>query len=156
MRRQFVILFALAGLLFAAVAAGASMLVLDGSNSAPGSGKTEAACAGPLIVTHPVERAGHDNNRITYVRIEGDMTACAGQTMLVEVDLTGLAHAYAVHVFDGTETDLSLVFDATTGDFYDTDPDSLAGSLVPAGSRLDPIKVKDFGLVTLTIAAEWA
>lgn len=156
MRRQFVLLFAVAGALFAAVVAGASMLVLDGSNSAPGSGKTEAACAGPLIVTHPVERAGHDNNRITTVRVEGDMTACLGQTMLVEVDLANLAHAYAVHVFDGTETDLSFVFDAVAGDFYDTDPTSVDGSLVPAGARLDPIKVKDFGLVTLTIAAMWA
>ncbi len=156
MRKQFVLLFAVAGLLFATVVAGASMLVLDGSNSAPGSAKTEAACAGPLIVTHPVERAGHDNNRIVNVHISGNMTACGGQTMLVEVDLTNLAHAYAVHFFDGTETALTFVFDATTGDFYDTDPTAVSGALVPAGVRLDPIKVKDFGLVTVTIASEWA
>lgn len=153
---RFAALFAGAGALLAVVAAGTSMLVLDGSSSGPDSSRTVAECAGPLTVTHPAERAGRHNHHITTVHVQGDMTACLGQTMLVEVDLTGAAQAYAVHVFDGTETHLTFVFDAAAGDFYDTDPTSVDGSLTVAGARLDPIAATDFGLVTVTIAAVWS
>lgn len=149
---------AASALVFGVVAAGASALVLDGSDSAPGSGKTDAACAGPLVVTNPVEQGGHDNNRITHVTITGDMTKCTGQTLLTEVDLdgTGTNHAYGVYQFPADTTEVTLTFDATTGQFYDTAPTPSGGTLVPAGSQLEPIKAKDFGLVTLTIAKTWA
>lgn len=138
------------------IVAGASVLNLNGSDSAPGSGKGEAACAGPLKVTNPVSNGGHDNNRIVHMTIDGDMTQCQGQTLLVEVDIDTGGHAYAVHEFNDSVTNsLNLVFDVTTGDFYDTYPTAVGGTLVDAGVRLDPIKAKDFGLYTLTIASNW-
>ena len=155
MRKRTLMATVAAVVLFSGVTAGASSLVLDGSDSAPGTGTGQAACAGPLIVTNPVDMGGHDNNRVVHVNIDGDMTACVGQTMLVEVDLSFAEHAYAVHVFGEDETYLTLTFDAATGDFYDTAPVPTAGTLVVAGSRLDPIKAKDFGLVTVTIASSW-
>lgn len=157
MMRKIVPAIATLGMLFAVTAAGASVLDLTGSDSAPGSGKTEAACAGPLIVTNPVEQNGHDNNTIVHVDVDGDMTNCVGQTILVEVDLDnkGVAHAYAVRQFTVPTSQETFTFNLTTGDFYDTAPTPLNGSLTPNGTRLAPIKAKDFGLVTLTIAQTW-
>lgn len=157
MKRSWLNLAMTAGLLFVLTAVGASNLVLDGSDSAPGSGKSPMACAGPLVVSNPVKMGGHDNNRITYVKVTGDMSACIGQTMLVEVDLddAGVAHAYAVHQFTDPVSTLTFDFDVDSGDFTDTMPTVEDGTLVPAGTSLDPIKVKDFGLVTLTIATTW-
>lgn len=142
-------------ILFSGVTAGASALVLEGSDSAPGSGKTEAMCAGPLTVNNPVAIGLHDNNRVEHVDVHGNMKACVGQTMLVEVDLPDGAHAYAVHVFGEDEMFLSFVFDETTGDFYDTMPVPNDGTLEVTGTRLAPVHSKNFGLVTLTIAGTW-
>lgn len=148
---------AAATIAFGVVGVGASLLDLTGSDSAPGSGKTEAACAGPLVVTNPVEQGGHDNNRVTHVTITGDMTKCEGQTMLVDVALTGTpANAYAVYQFpSGGETTLTFTFNATTGQFYDTAPTPSGGTLIPAGNRVGPVKAKDFGTVDITIASTW-
>ena len=148
---------AAATIAFGIVGVGASLLDLSGSDTAPGSGKTEAACAGPLVVTNPVEQGGHDNNRVTHVTVAGDMTNCGGQTMLVDAALTGTpANAYAVYQFpSGGATTLTFTFDATTGQFYDTAPAPAGGTLVPAGSRVGPVKAKDFGTVDITIAKTW-
>lgn len=144
-----------AGMLFAVTAVGASLLDLSGSDTAPGSGKTEAACAGPLIVTNPVTIGGHNNNKIEHVDVTGDMSECVGETMLVEVDLyDDTAHAWAVKQLTGSGS-LTFTFDATTGDFYDTAPTASGGTLVPAGSKVAPYKDKDFGLVTISIASTW-
>ena len=120
MRNRTLVAAVAAVVLFSGVTAGASSLVLDGSDSAPGTGTGQAACAGPLIVTNPVDMGGHDNNRVVHVNIDGDMTAFVGEAMLVEVDLSIAEHAYAVHVFGEDETYLTFTFDATTGDFHDT------------------------------------
>ena len=84
------------------------------------------------------------------------MTACVGQQMLLEVDLPELAHAYAVYTFTEETELVTLTFDADTGDFRDTLPTVTDGALVPAGDRLDPVKAKDYGLDTITIAHTWA
>lgn len=142
-------------LLFSGVTAGASALVLDGSDTAPGTGKGEAMCAGPLTVNNPVAIGLHDNIRVEHVDVHGNMKACVGQTMLVEVDLPAGEHAYAVHVFGEDEMFLSFVFDDTTGDFYDTMPLAVDGTLQVQGDRLEPQHAKNFGLVTITIASRW-
>ena len=144
-----------AGMLFAVTAVGASLLDLSGSDTAPGSGKTEAACAGPLIVTNPVTIGGHNNNKIEHVDVAGDMSQCNGQTMLVEVDLyEDTAHAWAVAQLSGASS-LTFTFDETTGDFYDTAPSAAGGTLVPTGTMVGPYKDKEFGLVTISIASTW-
>ena len=154
--KRFASLAILIAMATAVIVAGASVLSLSGSDTAPGSGKGEAACAGPLKVTNPISNGGHDNNRITHMLIEGDMTRCQGQTLLVEVDIDTGGHAYATHKFlNSTTTSLDLAFDVASGRFYDTYPTAVGGSLVDAGVRLDPIKAKDFGLYTLTIASTW-
>ncbi len=148
---------AVAAVALAVLAAGASLLALDGSDQAPGSGVTKAECAGPLVVSGPVEQGGHDNNRVSHVTITGDMTDCAGQTMLVEVDLDGIgvAHGYAVYQVPPATSAVDLLFDGSSGDFYDTQPTPSGGTLVPAGSRLGPSKATAFGLITVTIAQTW-
>lgn len=149
-----------AGMLFSVFAVGASLLDLSGSDTAPGTGTTEAACAGHLIVTHPVKlQPGHNNKRITIVKADGDMTQCVGQTMLVEVDLyEDTEHAYAVKQITEPINTVTFTFDETTGDFYSVQPTASGGTLVfqPADPKLDPIKDKDFGLVTISIAKTWA
>ncbi len=125
---------------------------LAGSDRAPGEGKTEAACAGNLTITHPVQNGGHDNNRIVNVYVDGNMTACEGETIRLEIDLPDGAHAYASEVIGNNVSALTFTFDATTGDFTDSPPQALDGKLVNVGQRLDPPKAKDFGLVDLLIA----
>lgn len=142
----------------AVVGVGASVLVLGASDGAPGSGKAEAACAGPLAIANPVTKIGHDLDAVVEVSITGDLTECAGQTMLVEVDLddTGVEHAYAVYLVPLATTSVVLDFDATTGAFYDTAPTAAGGTLLPEGDRMAPVRARDFGLVTVTIASRWS
>lgn len=134
---------------------GASLLNLTGSDSAPGEAKTDAACAGALIVKHPVRNLGPDANGISNLTITGDMTDCTNQTIKVEVDLVGTSHAYAIRKIGPNTTSLVFNFDATTGDFTDTTPTALNGDLVSQGLRLPPQTAQAFGLVTVTIAKTW-
>jgi hypothetical protein len=134
---------------------GASLLNLTGSDSAPGEAKTNAACAGALVVKTPVRNLGHDANDISNVSITGDMTNCTNQTIKVEVDLEGPNHAYAIRKIGPNTTSLVFNFDAATGDFTDTTPTALNGDLVSQGLRLPPQSAQAFGLVTVTIAKTW-
>jgi hypothetical protein len=131
------------------------VLNLSGSDSAPGEGKADAACASNLVITHPVSNGGHDNNRILHVTVTGDMTECEGQTMRVEVDLPNAEHAYAIEKIGADVRSIEFIFDETSGDFTDTSPVAVDGELVAQGSLLGPVKAKDFGLVSLLIASSW-
>ena len=93
MRNRTLVAAVAAVVLFSGVTAGASSLVLDGSDSAPGTGTGQAACAGPLIVTNPVDMGGYDNNRVVHVNIDGDMTVCVGGAVLAVV--LGVRRRYA-------------------------------------------------------------
>lgn len=157
MRRIFMLIIG-ATLVIALVQAGASMIDLSGSDTAPGSNKGDAACAGPLHIETPVSNGGHDNNQITHMTIAGNMTACMGETLLVEVDNDDGSgtHAYATYYIDNSSTTLiDLQFDAVTGDFYDTYPTASGGGLVDTGTLVAPMKAKYFGLYTITIASSW-
>lgn len=143
-------------LVFGITGTGASMLTLAGSDSAPASGTGSPACAGPLIVTHPISSG--DGHHIGHVTVLGDMTLCGGQTMLLVVPLSGTpSMAYAVYQFptEGASS-VTLTFDALTGDFRDTVPTPVGGTLTPTGSRIEPVKAKDFGMAELTIGQTWA
>lgn len=155
MRKRILIAIAVLATVFVVSVVGASVLDLSGSDRAPGEGKTEAACASNLTVEHPVSSGGHDNNRITHVDINGDLTDCEGQTVRVEVDLDNAEHAYAFRKIGAGVTSVSFVFDANTGDFTDSAPLAQDGELVSTGNLLDPIKAKDFGLVNILIASSW-
>lgn len=134
---------------------GASLLNLTGSDSAPGEAKTDAACAGALIVKTPIRNMGHDANEISDVSITGDMTNCTNQTIKVEVDLEGSSHAFAIRKIVPNTTSLVFNFNSTNGDFTDTAPTALNGDLVSQGLRLPPQSAHAFGLVTVTIAKTW-
>lgn len=152
MNRRVLIALAALAAVFAISVAGASVLNLAGSDRAPGEGKTEAACAGNLTIQHPVQNGGHDNNRIVNVYVNGDMTACEGETMRLEVDLADGSHAYASEVIGNNVSALTFTFDQQTGDFTDTAPEVLDGQLVNVGDKVQPPKAKDFGLVSVLIA----
>lgn len=141
-------------LVFGITGAGASMLTLTGSDTAPASGTGSPACAGPLVVTHPIDVAG---GRIGHVSVTGDMSLCGGQTLLIAIPLGGTpAMAYGVYQFptDGASS-VTLTFDATTGDFHNALPTPSGGTLTPTGARVGPVKAKDFGAVELTIGKTW-
>lgn len=141
---------------FALGVAGASVLNLAGSDRAPGAGTTEAACvSGNLTVQNPVQNGGHDNNRVVHVYVSGDMTACEGETLRVEVDLADGAHAYAFRVIGHEVDQMTFTFDEQTGDFTDAAPTVTNGHLVQAGSLVAPQKAKDFGLVNVLVASSF-
>ena len=155
MRKRLIFAVVTLALGFVISVVGASVLNLAGSDSAPGEGKTDAACASNLVITHPVSNGGHDNNRILHVTVSGDMTECEGQTMRVEVDLPNAEHAFAVEKIGADVRSIEFLFNETTGDFTDTAPIAVDGELVAQGDLLGPIKAKDFGLVSLLIASSW-
>ena len=162
MNRRAMVLGGIGVMFFTTMAVGASTLVLEGSDGAPGTGKTEMSCATNLAVKNPIHLVAHDNMQISHVDISGEMAACEGQYMVVEVDLPDGPdadiiedHAYAIHQFAANDHNLVFHFHAVSGDFYDTYPALVDGHPVPTGTKLSPIAVKDFGLVTVTIAATW-
>ncbi|CAB4616491.1 MAG: hypothetical protein F2590_03885 [Actinobacteria bacterium] len=155
MRKRLIFAVVTLALVFVISVVGASVLNLAGSDSAPGEGKTDAACASNLVITHPVSNGGHDNNRILHVTVTGDMTECEGQAMRVEVDLPNAEHAFAVEKIGADVRSIEFLFNETTGDFTDTAPIAVDGELVAQGDLLGPIKAKDFGLVSLLIASSW-
>lgn len=148
-------------MVFGITGVGASLLSLTGSDTAPGSAKTEAACVeGSLVVTNPVETGYEHGHTVNYVTVAGDMTACNGQTMLVEVTIDGTPSlAYGVYEFTTSDV-TSLVFgfaDATDPDatFTDTAPTVVDGGLVVAGDEVEPVKAKEYGQTDITIAQTW-
>jgi hypothetical protein len=155
-KRWIIILVSLVSV-FTVGVVGASVLNLNGSDSAPGESKTEAACASNLVVKHPVETSGPDENKITTVNITGDLSMCIDQTIRVDVNLdVSNSHVYAIKKITADDVaGITFTIDATTGDFYDQKPTPLDGGLVPAGSLADALTVKDFGMTTITIARAW-
>lgn len=153
-RRLIVVLGAIIAVFVIAIV-GASSLNLTGSDSAPGEGKTVAACANNLVVKSAVDTSVPESNTVNKVTITGDMTQCVGQQMRVEVDKPGTDHAWAVYSITSPISSLTLEFNATTGIFYDTKPTVSSGTLQTSGARIAPLPVTDFGLVTVTIAKTW-
>lgn len=159
MRKRFLLIIVALVAVFVVGTVGASVLGLNGSNSAPGESKTEAACASNLVVKTPVATAGHDANSIDSVDITGDLSKCIDQTLRAEVDLDVTnAHIWAVHKItaaDAQASKVTLTINTATGDFYTGKPVAQSGELVPTGARSDLVSVKNFGLTTITIAQTW-
>lgn len=155
MNRRLIVLFGAIIGVFVIAIVGASSLNLTGSDSAPGEGKTVAACANNLVVKSVVDTSAPEANTVSKVIINGDMTQCVGQQMRVEVDKPGTDHAWAVYTITTPINSLTLDFDATTGVFYDAKPTATSGILQSSGTRIAPLPVTDFGQVTVTIAKTW-
>jgi hypothetical protein len=155
-KRWIIILVSLVSV-FTVGVVGASVLNLSGSDSAPGESKTEAACASNLVVKHPVETSGHDENKINTVNITGDMSMCIDQTIRVEVDLdVSNSHVYATKKITAADIEgITFTFDSETGDFYTEKPIASNGGLVNVGDLSGAISVQEFGLTTITIAKAW-
>ena len=137
---------------FGLTVAGASVLNLAGSDRAPGEGTTEAACAGNLTIQSPVKAAGVHKNKVVNVYVTGDMTACEGESIKVEVGVANNTTAYATRVIGANVTELIFTFDQQTGDFTDTAPTVVDGQLVDSGAKVAPQKAQDYGLVSVLIA----
>ncbi len=153
-RRMLVIIGAIA-VVFVIGVVGASTINIAGSDNAPGEGKTVANCVTDLTIKTPVDTSVHDANQIKVMNISGALAPCVGETLRAEVDLENGSHVWAIFKITTAMTTLSLNFNATTGDFYDTKPTVTNGDLVVAGSRVAPVLVKDFGMTTITIAKTW-
>lgn len=151
MNKRLLIALAALAAVFGISVAGASVLNLSGSDRAPGSGTTEAACAGNLTIQAPVKQGGPDNKKIVNVYVKGDMTACEGQTIRLEADLKGIP-AYAFRIIGKDVKELTFVFDAREGDFKDTTPSVVDGQLVSEGRPVAPGNAKDFGQIDVLIA----
>ncbi|MDQ1287930.1 MAG: hypothetical protein QG622_1495 [Actinomycetota bacterium] len=152
-------------MVFAVSSVGASMLDINQASDPPpasAKGADEATCAGELTIKNPVNRGGGDTHgTVTHVRVEGDTHLCAGQTLLVEVELLGIpgfTRAHALRLLTGEQVNtLNFAFkNGDTGDFYYgipvANPD---GSLSPGDTLAPPVKAENFGQVTLTVAKGW-
>jgi hypothetical protein len=153
-RRILVIIGAIA-VVFVIAVVGASTINVAGSDNAPGEGKTVANCVTDLVIKTPVDTATPEANQVKVMTITGALEPCVGETLRAEVDLENGSHVWAIKKITTAVTSITLTFDATTGDFYDTKPTVTAGELVVAGTRVAPVLVKDFGMTTITIAKTW-
>ena len=146
----------LPGLALNAVAflvAGAAVLSLVGSDTAPTTGLTDPHCERGITVTKVIVSAG----RVTSIEVSGDMTRCSGQTMRVAVTRVKKPSTefYGVYRFATGSELVSLTFDETEGAFRDTQPLPVDGTLEATGLRVAPEKDKDLGDVNVTIAQIW-
>jgi hypothetical protein len=155
MNRRLLVILGSVAVIFVIAVVGASTINLTGSDNAPGEGKTVANCVDNLVVKTPVDTSIHDANSVKVMTITGDMSNCVGETLRAEVNLGTANHAWAIRKITTAVQSLTLTFDATTGDFYDTKPTVTGGDLVVAGTRLAPVLVKDIGISTITIAKTW-
>lgn len=155
MNRRLIVLLGAIISVFAIAIVGASSFDLTGSDSAPGEGKTVAACAQNLIVKSIVDTSLAEANSVRRVDISGDMNQCVGQQMLVEIERVGASSAWAIFNITSPLTSLSLALEPATGAFYDSKPLATAGILQITGLRIAPVAATDFGLVTVTIAKTW-
>lgn len=157
-----------AGALFAVTAAGASMLAIDGSDSAPGTAATEASCAAPLTVTNPLDVVEHKVNRVKVEGVAADaFDNCVGQTLLLEIAIDPAAGdpmvAYAFQVItadDATANAITFTFGTAAGDdFMNTRPTVTTGALVTAtGEGVSKVAVpldSEYGTNKITIAKTW-
>jgi hypothetical protein len=154
MNKRLIIAMAALAAVFGIAVAGASVLNLAGSDRAPGAGTTDANCAGNLVIQAPVKQGGPNNKRIVNVYVKGDMTACEGETIRLEVDING-SPVYAIRTIGVGVESLTFTFNASTGDFTDTAPTVVDNQLVEAGTKVAPQKAADFGLIDVLIAASF-
>lgn len=153
-RRVLVIIGAIAAVFVIGVV-GASTINFSGSDSAPAEGKTVATCVSDLVVRTPVDTSDNTASKVKQMKILGDLSDCVGQTLRADLALDSGGHVYAIYEITSPLTELTLNFDATTGDFFDAKPIASNGELIASGSRVAPIAVSDFGLTTVTIAKTW-
>ncbi len=132
---------------------GATVLSLVGSDSAPTTGLTDPHCERGISVTKVIGSAG----RVTGIDVSGDMTRCGGQTMRVAVTRVKKPSMefYAVYRFATGSELVTLTFDDIIGEFRDTQPLPVDGTLEATGLRVAPEKDKDLGDVNVTIAQIW-
>ena len=155
MNRRMLVIIGSIAVVFVIAAVGASTINIAGSDNAPGEGTTVANCVSDLVIKTPVDTANHDANQVKEMIITGALNNCVGETLRAEVNLSSGTHAYAVYKITTAITTLTLNFNATTGNFYDTKPTVSGGDLVVAGARVGPVLVKDIGTTTITIAKTW-
>jgi len=155
MNRRLLVIIGAVAVVFVIAVVGASTINVAGSDNAPGEGKTVANCVTDLVIKTPVDTSVHDANQIKVMTITGALAPCVGETLRAEVSLDSGAHVWAIKKITTAVTSITLTFDATTGDFYNTKPTVTAGDLVVAGTRVGPVMVTDFGQSTITIAKTW-
>jgi hypothetical protein len=155
MNRRLLVIIGSIAAVFVIGVVGASTINLAGSDNAPGEGKTVANCVTSLVIKTPVDTSVQDSNVIKVMNISGAMAPCVGETLRADVALDNGSHVWAIYKITTAITTLSLNFDATSGNFYDTKPTVTAGDLVVAGSRVGPVAVSNFGQSTITIAKTW-
>ena len=154
MNRRLLIILGTVISVFVIAIVGASSISLTGSDSAPGEGTTNAVCATDLVVKSVVSTSGTVNS-VTRVDITGDMTQCVGEQVLLEVEREGTTPIWAIYSLTTPISALGLDLNSTTGVFYDTKPTATANVLQVNGSRVGPVPVTEFGVITLTIARTW-
>lgn len=155
MNRRLLVAFGTIIAVFVIAIVGASSLTLTGSDSAPGEGTTNATCATNLVVKSVVDTSVPGSNTVNRVDITGDMTQCVGEQVRVEVELEGGGNVWAIYSVATPISSLSLNLNATTGDFYNAAPTATANVLQVNGTRVAPVPVVDFGVITVTIAKTW-
>jgi hypothetical protein len=154
MNRRLLVIIGTVISVFVIAIVGASSISLTGSDSAPGEGTTNAVCATALVVNSVVSTSG-TVNVVSRVDVNGDMTQCVGEQMLVEVEREGTTPVWAIYNLTTPISSLGLDLNATTGVFYDTKPTAVSNVLQVNGSRVGPVPVTEFGVITLTIARTW-
>jgi hypothetical protein len=128
---------------------------LDGDGNSPGAGSSGASCITNLVIQTPVDTSSDDYAYVKNMTLSGDFSECIGQTMRVSVRLEDDSIIWAIYRVTSSVSRIALKFNSVDGDFYDTKPEVLAGSLVVQGKRVGQVTVQDFGITSVVIAKTW-
>jgi hypothetical protein len=156
MKRALSLPFASLALLGLTVA-GASLLVLKGSDSAPYEHKfVSAECAQGIVETPLVAEQGNAY-KVYEVIISGDFNECAGAQMLVTAQLSKNKSVWAVVNLSTRSHVIHVRFDSgqESGDFRQKFPEIIGVRLVPTGPSTPAPNELSPTDVTLTYGWSW-
>ncbi len=128
---------------------------VDGTDLVPGEGLTGGNCVDHLTIKTPVDTSNDDEDVIKVMTIRGDLSKCVGQTLRAKVKLDSGSYLWAVYKISNFVAKVTLTFNASSGNFYDTRPTVSNGELLVAGNKVAPVPVREFGVTTITIAKTW-
>jgi hypothetical protein len=147
-------------ILTAVLSVGASVISLEGSDSAPYEEEFSGVCYSDVVIQAPYSNGDDGNGRDFKVReviVTGNFERCAGHTILLKADLKSSQFSYAFHNLNPGENSFSLFFSTgqSQADWHRLHPKILDGRLVEQGALTPPQVRLDVADISWVIASTW-
>jgi hypothetical protein len=140
------------------VAAGASVLSLNGSDRAPYEKEFSALCYSGITIETPLSsKNGGKDFKVHEVVVSGNFQGCPGYTMLLTASLNSKKMSYAFHEIQPNESTFTLVFSSgkPPGDWRTSPPRVTDGKLYAEGALTHPQASLDVENITWVVGDNW-